>query len=102
MEVDESSAQVKAESASNPPPVKIKFKAEKDFYRIIEKILMAGNSRLSKEMIDGLMEMLTSFNSDNNQAVDQEITTVKFFRLVMFNTTFYLGKYDSDNNVFIK
>lgn len=57
---------------------------------------MTGSNRLDERMVKGLIAMLNSFKSDNPQTIDNEITTIKFYRLVMFNCTFHLFKHESD------
>lgn len=69
----------------------------KDYFQIIEKILLTGSSKLSEQMISGLAEMLKILGKDGEQTTNQEITTVKFYRLVLFNCTFYLSKNEKNN-----
>ena len=69
-------------------------KKDKDLFQIIEKILITGSQRIHKDMVDGLISMINSVGSSNNQTTDYEITWIKFFRLVMFNWTFYLNKHE--------
>lgn len=74
----------------------------KDFYQIIEKILMTGSNRLSEDMLEGLIAMLKVLGSKGDQTTNQEITTTKFYRLVMFNCTFYLSRHEGEKkHVFV-
>lgn len=68
----------------------------KDFYQTIEKILMTGSNRLSEDMLEGLIAMIKALGANGDQTTNQEITTAKFYRLIMFNSTFYLSRHEGD------
>ena len=57
---------------------------------------MTGTNKLPKEMIAGLIKMVQDIASKDGQTTNQTISIVKFYRLVMFNCTFYLNGQEED------
>jgi hypothetical protein len=81
-------------------------------YAHIQRILLTGCNRLNETIINGIISMLLELQqkyssqdteiSESELGVDNEITLIKFCRLVMFNSTFYLSSQDpSQRSVFL-
>jgi hypothetical protein len=72
-----------------------------ELYTVITK-MMSSMVKIPEKIIEELIEMLNKLGTNDEQTTNQTITTVKFYRLVLFNCTFYLSKHDSSGKyVFI-
>lgn len=89
----------KEEVKIEPKPKEVKKTAPaKDFYHLIENILMTGSNKLDPDILENILKGCKSLDAP----IENEITILKFLRLVLFNTTFYLSSDDSSNkDVFV-
>lgn len=65
-----------------------------EVYTVITK-MMSSMTKIPEKTVEELVEMLNKLGTNDEQTTNQTITIVKFYRLVLFNCTFYLSKLES-------